>query len=152
MVDISAKSPSKRDLVFFRQQNRNKIFEKLITFFAKRAESDGLTKRDVAAFLGKDPAQITRLLSGPANWELDTISDLILALEADIEYEIADLRDLGIRNSVPPLVAFLEKASPPPTSPIDPPQTTPSSGGEVRYRKVDRETVERMKPLPVPAS
>lgn len=32
----------------------------------------------------RDPAQITRWLKGPGNWTLDTVSDIMRALRADL--------------------------------------------------------------------
>jgi hypothetical protein len=95
-------------LFFFRQQNKNRLYEQVIDFFATRAERDGLTKKDIAEILGKDPAQITRLLSGPGNWEQDTTSDLLYAMGGEIEYAVRDLRDLGPRNSQPAMVTLVE--------------------------------------------
>src|SRR5208282_3088978 len=39
-----------------------------------------VTKKELAIRLGKDPAQITRWLSAPSNFELDTLSDILLAM------------------------------------------------------------------------
>ncbi len=82
-----------RHVFYFRQRYRNRIFQSVVAFFAEMAEKHGLTKRDVAIALGKDPAQITRWLSGPGNWTLDTVSDLLLAMNAELDHEIVRLDD-----------------------------------------------------------
>lgn len=46
-----------------------------------------------AAALEKDPAQITRWLSAPSNFELDTLSDILLALGAEMEHRIVAIEE-----------------------------------------------------------
>lgn len=94
MENISEiKKPPRRDLVYFRQNQRNEVFQSVVAHFAKVAGEDGLTKKELAEMLGKDPAQITRWFSGPKNWELDTISDLLLAMKARMVHTIVPLSD-----------------------------------------------------------
>jgi transcriptional regulator with XRE-family HTH domain len=90
MVDISGTSPRirDRDVFYYRQRNKNRLFEKLVTFFATEAEHAGVTKKDIAERLGRDPSQITRWLSAPNNLTPDSISDLLLALGAEMDYEV----------------------------------------------------------------
>lgn len=85
---------SQREIYYFRQRLKNRLFQSIVAFFAEKAEKEELTKRDLALSLGKDPAQITRWLSGPGNWTLDTVSDLLLAMdsELDLRVEPLDLR------------------------------------------------------------
>lgn len=83
---------TEKDIFYFRQRNKNKIFQTLIAYFADRAQFCALTKSDVARNLGKDPAQVTRWFSGPGNWTLDTISDLVLAMNGDLSFEITPMR------------------------------------------------------------
>lgn len=92
MNNISDKQKkSTRELFFFRQRLKNKIFQSVLSYFNEIAENEGLTKKDIAKLLDKDPAQITRWFSGPKNWTLDTISDLLLAMGAEIKHEIVPL-------------------------------------------------------------
>lgn len=79
---------SSKDIYFFRQRQKNKVFQSVLSYFAKQAEFDGLTKTELAERLHKNKSQITRWFSGPGNWTLDTISDLLLAMEAEMEYSI----------------------------------------------------------------
>ena len=79
-----------REIYYFRERNRNKIFQSVIAHFANEAAS-GLTKRELAKRLGKDPAQITRWFSGPSNWTLDTISDLLLAMSSELDCHISGI-------------------------------------------------------------
>lgn len=77
-----------REIFYFRQRNKNKVFQSVVAFFAREAEKRGLTKSEIAEALGKDRSQITRWFSGPGNWELDTISDLLLAMGAEMDHQI----------------------------------------------------------------
>ena len=85
-----AKLPT-TDIYFFRQRLKNKIFQSALAYFAEVAKERNLTKKDIAKLLDKDPAQITRWFSGPNNWTLDTISDLLLAMGAEMKHEIVSL-------------------------------------------------------------
>ncbi len=87
-----------RDVFYFRQRMKNRVFAKIVSFFSEEAERTGITKKDIAANLKRDPAQISRWLSSPTNMTLETISDLLLAMGAEID--------------PPKIVRFLDKARP----------------------------------------
>ena len=74
-----------REIFYYRKRHKNRVFAALASFFAEEAERTGVSKKDIAARLGRDPASITRWLSNPSNLTLDTISDLLLALDAEAE-------------------------------------------------------------------
>ena len=60
----------------------------------------------MAERMGKDPAVLTRLLSHPSNMTLDTISDILLALDAEAEPPvITKFKDKAAPNYIHPLVA-----------------------------------------------
>ncbi len=86
------KIPAK-DIFYFRQRLKNKIFQSALAYFADLAKERNLTKKEIAKSLSKDPAQITRWFAGPNNWTLDTISDLLLAMDAELKYEIVSLHE-----------------------------------------------------------
>lgn len=86
MANISeSHKKSRRDISYFRQRFKNRLFGKLANFFVEEAARTGVTKSDIAFRLDKDPSQITRWLSNPGNLTLDTISDLLLAMDAEAE-------------------------------------------------------------------
>ena len=91
---------SDREIFYFRQRQKNRFYQALVAHFSKLAESEGLSKRDLATLLGKDPSQITRWLSGPGNWTSDTISDLLLAMGAELDFDIVSLSDSSIGGEV----------------------------------------------------
>jgi len=79
---------SDRDIRFYRRLRRNRVFSELLAYYAKVAEENGIRKSDIATRLGKEPSQITRWFAEPANLTLDTISDLLLAMNAELEFGI----------------------------------------------------------------
>ncbi len=108
MASISKISPvSERDIYYYRQRAKNRIFELLTSFFAEEAERAGITKRDIAECLHRDPAQITRWLSSPSNLTIDTISDLLLSLGAEMDYTVGKFAERVQSNEMHPLIAQL---------------------------------------------
>ncbi|MBM3518751.1 MAG: hypothetical protein FJX56_12970, partial [Alphaproteobacteria bacterium] len=79
---------SRADLAYYEQHLRNEIFSKVLRAFAQEAEAGRITKAYLAHCLGKDPAQITRWLSGPSNWTLNTVSNLLTAMDARLSAEV----------------------------------------------------------------
>lgn len=107
MENISRNAPKRaRDVFYYRQRYKNRVFARLVSFFAEEAERTGLTKKDIAERLNRDPALITRWLANPGNLTLETISDLLLALDAEPEPpEIVRFEDRLTPNYAHPLIA-----------------------------------------------
>lgn len=106
MTDTSRNEPvSKRDIHYYRRRQRNRVFAALTAFFTEESERDGITKRRIAERLGKDPAQITRWLSEPSNLTLDTISDLLMALHAEMDYRVTCFEEQPKSNIMHDMVA-----------------------------------------------
>jgi transcriptional regulator with XRE-family HTH domain len=96
---------SVRDVSYYRQRYRNRVFAKLVSFITEQAQRDRVTKKDIAERLNKDRGLISRLLSQPSNLTLDTISDLLLAFDAEAEPpEIVLFADRRPPNYVHPLI------------------------------------------------
>jgi transcriptional regulator with XRE-family HTH domain len=76
-----------------------------VEFFAQKAERRGVTKKDLAEALSKNPSQITRWLSAPSNFELDTLSEILLAMDAEMEHRIVRFTDRPKPNFMHPLIA-----------------------------------------------
>ncbi|HTO66035.1 MAG TPA: helix-turn-helix transcriptional regulator [Bradyrhizobium sp.] len=96
--------PSRRDVAYYRQRQKNRVFTDLVAFFADEAERTGITKKELSDLIGKDPAQITRWFSAPSNFELDTLSDVLLALGAEMDHRIVRFSDRSPSNYIHPLV------------------------------------------------
>lgn len=88
MADTSSKRVPVKRLSYFQQRFKNRIFEAVMGHFVERAKTEGLTRKDLAERLGKDPALVSRWLSAPSNWSLDTVSDLLVALDAELEVDV----------------------------------------------------------------
>lgn len=117
MATISKTAPkASRDIHYYRQRLKNRVFGTLVSFFAEEAERRGLTKRDIAASLGKDPAIITRIFREPANLTLETISDVLLAMGAEPEPpKIVRFEDRATPNDMHPLMAKIMGQLPAPS-------------------------------------
>jgi transcriptional regulator with XRE-family HTH domain len=106
MVNTSKNDrPSRRDVAYYRQRQKNRVFSAIASFFAEEAAAGKISKKELANKLGKDPSQITRLLSGPTNLELDTISDILLAMGAEMDHSIVRFVDRLKPNYAHPAIA-----------------------------------------------
>jgi transcriptional regulator with XRE-family HTH domain len=104
-----------RDFAYYQQRFRNRVFSKLVSFITDQAQREQITQKEFAEMARKDPALISRLLSGPRNLTLDTISDLLLACDAEAEPpDIVLFRDRRPPNYIHPLMARTLKAAPAP--------------------------------------
>jgi hypothetical protein len=103
------KAISRRDRAFYRRRFQHRIHAAIATLFAEEAEAGRVNKKQLADRLGKDPAQITRWLSEPSNIESDTISDILLGMNAELEPRVVRFSEIGKGNQVHPFIARLEK-------------------------------------------
>jgi len=90
------------DIAYYRERQRNRVFETVWMEFVHQSETEGLTKKTIAERLGKNPSQITRWLSGPANLELDTVSDLFLAMNSEMTIGCSSLLNRPTANYMHP--------------------------------------------------
>jgi hypothetical protein len=81
----SVKAISLRERAMNRQRQRNRLYEFVIRTLERECEAKKLRRIDLAAMLDKEPSQITRWLSGPSNWEFDTVSDLLFSLGGELQ-------------------------------------------------------------------
>ena len=47
------------------------------------AEARGVKRSDIAARLGKSPSRLSKLLAAPGNWTLDTVTELLVAIDRE---------------------------------------------------------------------
>jgi hypothetical protein len=74
---------------FFRQRQRNRLYDVVISTL----EDDGSRRRDIADRLGVNKSQVSRWLSGPANWEIDTVSDLLFSVGRELDFQPVSFAD-----------------------------------------------------------
>lgn len=79
---------SERDKAFTCRFNRNLVFSELIRFYALKAKKEGITQKKISDRLQKDYGQISRMLSEPRNLTLDSISLLLLAMDAEMKFQV----------------------------------------------------------------
>ena len=95
-----------RDISYYQQRHRNRVFSKIVTFISDQAQQQQLTQKDIADRIRKSPSVLSRILSSPSNLTLDTISDILLAVDAEAEPpEIVLFRDRRPANYMHPLMA-----------------------------------------------
>ena len=92
---IDSQNLSEYDITYFRQRLKNRVFDVVITYFSRMAKREGLTQKQLAKNLGKDPSQIHRWLASPSNWKLDTISDLLLGMGAELRIDAVPINYLA---------------------------------------------------------
>ena len=75
-------------LAYFRERQRNRLYDFIVSRFLEKERKQELSRAELARKIHKKPEQITRFLSSPGNWTLDTISDLMLGIsDAEIAFE-----------------------------------------------------------------
>jgi transcriptional regulator with XRE-family HTH domain len=65
-------------LAYFRARLKHRIYSVIVKEFKR----SGLTQADLGRRLNMEPAQLSRLLSGPGNLTLETVSDLLFTISA----------------------------------------------------------------------
>lgn len=83
---------------YFRQRQRNRLYEEVVKALSEAADSRGIKRRDIAAKLEKKPSQISRWLAGPSNWSIDTVSDLLYAINAELDFRVVSFKDRPFAN------------------------------------------------------
>jgi hypothetical protein len=63
-------------LAYFRERFRDRLYELVVEEFLK----SGMTRAELARRISRKPEQVTRWLGAPGNWEIDTVSDILLAI------------------------------------------------------------------------
>lgn len=86
-------------LGYFRDSLRASFHAQLLERY-RLLQREGLSKATIARKLGKRPEQLTRWLSAPGNLEVDTLSDLALAMGCAIDVQLEKIEAKPKRNDV----------------------------------------------------
>lgn len=76
--------------IFLAEMLKSEIFGALLTACRTRKNEGHLSRAELGRRMGKDKAQITRMLRAPSNLKAQTISDWANAVEADITFCLVD--------------------------------------------------------------
>ena len=76
---------------------RSSAFNAVHDLWRKRS-AEGMTKKDIARFLERDPAWVSRAFSGPANWEFKTFARLVRALRGEVRLTVIPLESPSDEN------------------------------------------------------
>jgi transcriptional regulator with XRE-family HTH domain len=66
-------------VAYFQDRLRTRLYD-LVIRELENYKAQGMTQAQLATRIGKRPDQVSRWLSGPGNWTLDTVSDLLLGI------------------------------------------------------------------------
>jgi cyanate lyase len=72
---------------------RYEAFHAIYALWLKR-KAEGMTQKDIADKLERDPAWVSRALGGPKNWTMRTLGELAEALGGHVEVKITAIEDL----------------------------------------------------------
>jgi transcriptional regulator with XRE-family HTH domain len=90
-----------KTLRYFRRLLQNRFHEMILEAFIEQEQKEGLTQKQLAARIGRDAAIVNRWLNTASNYEIDTISDLLLGLKLDLDdpsYTSFDELERRLRN------------------------------------------------------
>lgn len=88
-------------LAYWQSRNKHRAYSLVLSEFKK----SGISQATLARRLGKKADLVCRLLGGPGNWTLDTISDLLFAISGgvpkfSVEYPLdKPAKNFGVRDS-----------------------------------------------------
>lgn len=87
---------------YFEQRFRNRIYESVIRALEKECKAQKWKRKDLAKRTGRKDSQISRLLSGPSNWTLDTVSNLLFAIDAELDFKVTRFKEKIKKNECHP--------------------------------------------------
>jgi hypothetical protein len=88
-----------RSFVYLQTRTKHKLF----SLVHEKLRSSGITQAQLAKRLGKGTDRVCRLLGAPGNWTLETISDLLFAIDGGVlDPKISHPLDKAPRNDNQP--------------------------------------------------
>lgn len=89
---FSKERPPEFVLGYLRSSFINRLHEAVLATFIELEKRKEISKSELARRLNKDPSQITRWLSGPGNWELETVSDMLAGMGCEPEVRVVRIQ------------------------------------------------------------
>ena len=99
---------STREIAYCNRRLQNAVFNEIVKAFVGEVKAGRISRATLAKRIGKEPPQITRWLSGPANLTLNTTSTILLGMNAEMDVKVVFSRDISVPNYAHPLVDALE--------------------------------------------
>ena len=113
MTKVRKKPLTQAERAAARADARMMVIGHVLELYERLVEQDGLTQVQVAERLGVSRALVSRLVAGSGNWTLDTVGDLLGAMDARIiNVEVRRLSELQRLNSRHDLLLQLEANKP----------------------------------------
>lgn len=72
---------------------KSRMFGAFIEAVKSRRNTERLNQKRLSENLGTTETNVSKLVSGPRNWRLSTIAEILLALDLDIEFAFVDRKD-----------------------------------------------------------
>ena len=72
-------------LVYLRERLRDHLYNIVIEEFLRQKKAKTINNKKLARKIGRRPDQVSRWLSAPSNWTLDTISDLLAGMGSELK-------------------------------------------------------------------
>ncbi len=114
-------------IAFFRERFRNRLHQLVLQKFITLEDTRGFSRADLARRIGRKPEQVTRWLGAPGNWTLDTVSDLLLGMAAELDCDVTFLEKKLALPPQPEIAAMLNKLrARAPSAPPRPPVVFPA--------------------------
>ena len=83
---------------YFEQRFRNKIYETVVRALEDECKTQHWKRKDLAERVGRKESQISRCLSVPSNWTLDTVSNLLFSIDSELDFRVTKFKDKAKRN------------------------------------------------------
>lgn len=75
-----------RDRAYYRRRNQNRLNAAIAAFFAEEAAAGRITLKQIADAMETSQAQVRQWLTEPASCDIDTISDILSVMNAEMNY------------------------------------------------------------------
>ena len=98
MAEFDLKEVSAREQADFKAEGRLRAYRVLKTAFKKRKKESNVTIKSLAAAVGRDKGQISRVLSARSGVTLDTLVLLTAALGYRLEFDPKPIESMHTKN------------------------------------------------------